>query len=92
MSKSTTGAAERLTAVEWLSVRSHVAGIVKGANPRMESSTSVRIAERLLAEGVVDVASVAEALRPEKSSGVAESSHPFEQSDEADSTEGGEGA
>ena len=47
---------ERLTAAEWLEVRGYVAGCVKDAHPRMEPSTSTKIAEALLGAGLIDVA------------------------------------
>ena len=56
------GALDRLTAGEWLAVRSRVASEIKAAHSQLHESTSVKIAEHLLEVGAVDVPAVAQQL------------------------------
>jgi len=45
---------KQMTAQEWLRMRARLAEVVRGGHPRMESATSVRLAEHLILAGVID--------------------------------------
>lgn len=54
-----------ITAAEWLDVRDHVASrVAQAVSPQTKVETRINVAERLLRDGLIDIAAVLDKIRP----------------------------